>query len=195
MMASSRMGRWHILQLYEQFAHMGEPSDRSSRLVSAVTWLRHLAHLKQSTWKKDCLEMVRAGDVEHERRTNPKATTRPPCSLTTDFLHPGQSLSSSGTRSAAPLRRSMCECSRRGTSWGAAASIAGGLGQPEICAGDEEEGGRLNATVTQSQHFSSWRSSLSQASPPPANPPAQFSSLPTCAPVSPAPTTRDPSPM
>lgn len=128
------------MQLYEQFAHMGEPSDRSSRLVSAVTWLRHLAHLKQSTWKKDCLEMVRAGDVEHERRTNPKATTRPPCSLTTDFLHPGQSLSSSGTRSAAPLRRSMCECSRRGTSWGAAASIAGRLGQPEICAGMRRRG-------------------------------------------------------
>jgi len=54
--ASSRMGKWHTLQQYEQFEQMGEPSDNRSRLVSAVTFLRHLAHLKQSTWKKDWLD-------------------------------------------------------------------------------------------------------------------------------------------
>ena len=55
MIASSRIGSLHTLQLYEQFAHIGEPSDSRRRFVSAVTWLPHFAHLKQSTWKKDCL--------------------------------------------------------------------------------------------------------------------------------------------
>lgn len=34
---------------------MGEPSESNKRFVSAVTWLLHFAHLKQSTWKKDWL--------------------------------------------------------------------------------------------------------------------------------------------
>jgi hypothetical protein len=55
MIASSRMGSLQMLQLYEQFAQIGEPSERRRRFVSAVTWLRHFAHLKQSTWKKDWL--------------------------------------------------------------------------------------------------------------------------------------------
>ena len=64
MIASSRMGCLQTLQLYEQLAHMGEPSERSSRFVSAVTWFPHFAHLKQSTWKKDWLRdesMVSSG--------------------------------------------------------------------------------------------------------------------------------------
>lgn len=55
MIASSRMGSLQTLHEYEQLAQMGEPSDNKSRLVSAVTLSLHLAHLKQSTWKKDCL--------------------------------------------------------------------------------------------------------------------------------------------
>ena len=55
MMASSRIGCLQTLQLYEQLAHIGDPADSRRRLVSAVTWLPHVAHLKQSTWKKDCL--------------------------------------------------------------------------------------------------------------------------------------------
>ena len=55
MIASSRIGCWHTEQLYEQFAQIGEPSESRRRFVSAVTWFPHLAHLKQSTWKKDCL--------------------------------------------------------------------------------------------------------------------------------------------
>ena len=55
MIASSRMGSLQTLQQYEQLAQIGEPSDNKSRLVSAVTLSPHLAHLKQSTWKKDCL--------------------------------------------------------------------------------------------------------------------------------------------
>ena len=55
MMASSRIGCLQTLQLYEQLAHIGDPSDRRSKFVSAVTWFAHFAQLKQSTWKKDCL--------------------------------------------------------------------------------------------------------------------------------------------
>lgn len=45
---------------------MGEPSERRSRFVSAVTLLLHFAHLKQSTWKKDWLgEGVGFGEGEH----------------------------------------------------------------------------------------------------------------------------------
>lgn len=55
MIASSRMGSLQTLQQYEQLAQIGEPSDNKRRLVSAVTLSLHLAHLKQSTWKKDCL--------------------------------------------------------------------------------------------------------------------------------------------
>ena len=49
MMASSRIGCLQTLQLYEQLAHIGDPSDSRRRFVSAVTWLPHFAHLKQST--------------------------------------------------------------------------------------------------------------------------------------------------
>lgn len=55
-MASSRMGCLQTLQEYEQLAQIGEPSESRRRFVSAVTWFRHFAHLKQSTWKKDWLE-------------------------------------------------------------------------------------------------------------------------------------------
>lgn len=39
MIASSKMGCLQTLHEYEQLAHIGEPSDRSRRFVSAVTWL------------------------------------------------------------------------------------------------------------------------------------------------------------
>jgi len=48
MIASSRIGSWQTLQLYEQFEQTGWPSERRRRLVSAVTLSWHLAHLKQS---------------------------------------------------------------------------------------------------------------------------------------------------
>ena len=63
MMASSRMGSLQTLQQYEQLAQMGEPSDNRSRFVSAVTLSPHLAHLKQSTWKKDWLWNGRMREV------------------------------------------------------------------------------------------------------------------------------------
>lgn len=44
--------------------------------------------------------------------TYPKATTSPPCSLTTELLQPGQSLSSNASESG--RCRSRWECSRRG---------------------------------------------------------------------------------
>jgi hypothetical protein len=80
MMASSRMGWWQTLQLYEQFEQTGCPSERRRRLVSAVTLSRHLAHLKQPTWKKDC----------------PNAITTPPFSSMTVRWHPGHILFSAG---------------------------------------------------------------------------------------------------
>lgn len=67
-----------MLHEYEQSAQIGEPSESKRRFVSAVTWFEHFAHLKQSTWKKE----------------EPKATTKPPCSVTADFLQPGHILSS-----------------------------------------------------------------------------------------------------
>ena len=66
MIASSRMGSLQTLQQYEQLAQIGEPSDNKRRFVSAVTLSPHLAHLKQSTWKKDWLRDGRMRELRIE---------------------------------------------------------------------------------------------------------------------------------
>jgi hypothetical protein len=117
-----------------------------------------------------------------QNATHPKATTSPPCSLTTEFLQPGHSLSSRVSESAPWLGwlRSRWECSRRGMSCGTAASMPDGEidgDQPLLAASNTRDDGDDERLNTVTRHTpSSWPSSQSQASPPPASRPAHASS-------------------
>ena len=105
----------------------------------------------------------RPSDGNHdEMHVNyPNATTRPPCSLTADRLHPGQSLSSSVPESGV-CRRSRCECSLSGMSCGTVESIADQDASLEATSNNSRA---LTTMCHASRHtnFVRWRSSPSSA--------------------------------